>query len=241
MERLWVPSHYQRFLIGYPKEALFEHVQDWRDHYHSNWDGLDGPWWGFAGGERFIIRNSHVEIETYIVAYIIFATINHRNDSSSLILYVMCVEQSNRTAQNHLLVRFDVGGTYRLTLRVDGDYMDFFVNDDAEPITTLVGVNEQFREAVNNFFNDRDVNTSRIIWPRRADGSMDFPPPDGVTFWADHATPAETKIAEAAAEQPESASETEYKTSTPMEPGGHGLELATICTVRKQLRSITCE
>jgi len=97
--------------------------------------------------------------------------------------------------------------TYSLTLRIDGDYMDMFVDDDAEPIATLVGVNEHFWRSVNDFFNDRDVDMSRIIWPRRSDGSMDFPPPDGAAFRADHAAPAEAEIAEAAAEQPESASE----------------------------------
>jgi hypothetical protein len=32
---------------------------------------------------------------------------------------------------------------------------------------------------------------SGVIWPRRADGSTDFPPPEGVTFWVDLAEETE--------------------------------------------------
>ena len=199
-ERLWVPSHYQQFLIGYPKEALFEHEQDWRDHYHRIWDSLDGPWWEFAGGDRFVIRDNLIHVFTYVAEFIYFATINQRQDGADSILYVICVAQGDLTPQNHLIARFDVSGTYRLTLRIDGDYMDVFVDDDAEPITTLIGVDDYFATAIADFFRrGTTVDPSNIIWPRRADGGMDFPPPDGVTFRANRATaitPAEPEITE---------------------------------------------
>ena len=185
--RFWIPEYYQKFVLGYQKEALFEYEPFWRDEYHKHTEGWNGwgdqdLWWQWAGNMRFIIRDSLVRISgLYVSEDISFANISQRQYGNNFILNVKCEWKSNFTPQNRFIMRFNEGEAYRLTFRMDGDYMDVFVDNDNEKLTTLVGVNEYFRKAVWDFFyDDKEIDLSQIIWPRRADGSMDYPPPIGV-------------------------------------------------------------
>jgi len=96
-------------------------------------------------------------------------------------------------------MRFSEGNIYRLILKIDGDYMDIFVDDDAESIATLIGVDEHFGMSIIGFFRGSMVDLSRIVWPRRADGTMDFPPPgiDMSSFDATHATTVRLRVRDA--------------------------------------------
>ena len=189
-ERVWVPSHYQRFCMpGAEKEDMFNYEPLWRDEYDIlTMDYLaPDPWWGFAGGTSFIIRDNLVRIRGIPISDVVyFATAFQWHDAGTVTLDVLCEGMTNSVPNSRLNRRLSVGGTYRLTLRIDGDYMDVFVDGDVEAIASLVGVNSYFAESVRDFFyDDKAIDLSRIIWPRRADGSTDFPPPEGVTFWAD--------------------------------------------------------
>jgi len=56
--------------------------------------------------------------------------------------------------------------------------MDVFL--DNEKLVTLIGVDDYFAIAVRDIFRDEKIDMSRITWPRRADGSMDYSPPAGI-------------------------------------------------------------
>ena len=191
--KIWIPDYYQRFIAGSPKEALFDHEPLWRDEFDKVWDPMNGSEWSwFAGSMRFAIIDSFVLVSgIFVNDSIYFATISQKYDNGTVTLHVLCTWKSNVLPQSPLNIRFSEGETYRLTFRIDGDYMDFFIDDDEEATATLVGVDGYFREAVREFFqHGTKADLSRIIWPRRADGSTDFPPPEGVNlaFRADHKT-----------------------------------------------------
>jgi hypothetical protein len=146
---------------------------------------MNGSEWSwFAGSMRFAIIDSFVLVSgIFVNDSIDFATISQLYDDGTVTLHVLCTWKSNVLPQSPLNIRFSEGETYRLTFRIDGDYMDFFIDDDEEATATLVGVDGYFREAVREFFqHGTKADLSRIVWPRRADGSMDFPPPEGVSF-----------------------------------------------------------
>jgi hypothetical protein len=60
----------------------------------------------------------------------------------------------------------------------DGDYLDLYVNDLSRKLITLVRADEEFVAQFNQFIKTKTCDLTNVRWPRRADGSMDYPPPE---------------------------------------------------------------
>jgi len=181
----WIYSFYQHILLEQEKETLFLYEPFWQGEYYDDENmmtendifGKYTPWWKNVYPTSFYIQNNFLEIsEIFISDYILFVTVRHRQEGNILTVDVVCVDKGDRHPQNYLNKRFNEGETYRLIFKIDGDYMDVFVNDDTTKITTLIGVDDYFVEAVYGILKGETIDLSRIIWPRRADGSIDSPP-----------------------------------------------------------------
>jgi hypothetical protein len=69
------------------------------------------------------------------------------------------------------------GGEINLLLYVDGEYIDIYFNDAEHKFGTLVRVKEEFIRQYESLMETNTCDLTNVIWPRRADGSMDYPPP----------------------------------------------------------------
>jgi len=69
---------------------------------------------------------------------------------------------------------------FKIIFIPDGDYMDVYLNDLNSYFYSFALVNSDFTDELFNLVENNTIDISRIIWPRRADGSMDYPPPSGV-------------------------------------------------------------
>ncbi|MCL2374003.1 MAG: SH3 domain-containing protein [Treponema sp.] len=81
----------------------------------------------------------------------------------------------------------------------DGDFMDVYLDSLDNHFASFAKVDASVLEETQNLIRHDTVDFSRITaWPRRADGSMDFPPPGGVTlaFRATHRTTARLHVRE---------------------------------------------
>ena len=87
--------------------------------------------------------------------------------------------------------------TFDLIFIPDGDFMDVYLDTLGNHFATFARVDTIFMEEMRNLVWRNTADISRITsWPRRADGSMDIPPPDGVTlaFRATHTTTARLNV-----------------------------------------------
>jgi len=66
---------------------------------------------------------------------------------------------------------------FDLIIVPDGDYLDVYVDDYNTHFVTFVYVDKQLMEELKNLIKGSNVDLTRISWPRRADGSMDYKPP----------------------------------------------------------------
>jgi hypothetical protein len=66
---------------------------------------------------------------------------------------------------------------FTMILRIDGDYMDVYLEDMQHRLQTYILVNQQFLKAMQNLLFENRADITEVQWPRRADGSMDYPPP----------------------------------------------------------------
>jgi hypothetical protein len=77
---------------------------------------------------------------------------------------------------------------FDLLLYMDGDYLDMYIDNTSQKFGTLVRVEKEFITQFLSLIKTNTCNLTNVIWPRRADGSMDYPPP---------------QLTQAAPEQPE--------------------------------------
>jgi hypothetical protein len=72
----------------------------------------------------------------------------------------------------------------------DGDYLDVYVDNYDTHFATFVYADNQFLQELETLIRTGTCNNlTRIVWPRRADGSMDYPPPADMSgFSADRRT-----------------------------------------------------
>jgi hypothetical protein len=100
------------------------------------------------------------------------------------------------------------GGEINLLLYVDGEYINMYINDISQKFGTLVRVKEEFIKQYEDLMETNICDLIDVIWPRRADGSMDYPPP---------------KLTQAVPEQPETAvtdtTLAEYEDAAAVTPG----------------------
>jgi hypothetical protein len=72
--------------------------------------------------------------------------------------------------------------SFNLLLIRDNDYVDMYLETMENKIATFVLVDKTVVVELNNLMKNNTCNLSRITsWPRRADGSMDYPPPSLAT------------------------------------------------------------
>jgi hypothetical protein len=69
------------------------------------------------------------------------------------------------------------GGEIDLLLYVDGEYIDMYFNDKTHKFGTVVRVQEEFIRQYEALMETNTCDLTNVVWPRRADGSMDYPPP----------------------------------------------------------------
>jgi hypothetical protein len=111
------------------------------------------------------------------------------------------------------------GSKTTLLLYVDGEYMDIYMGDTDHKFGTVVRVKEEFIVQYESLMETNTCDLANVIWPRRADGSMDYPPPDGVQL-ADITEQPETVAADTAAiEYEDTAAVTPERETVAQQPG----------------------
>jgi hypothetical protein len=64
-----------------------------------------------------------------------------------------------------------------LLLLPDGDYMEIYVENKSSHFGTIVRVKEEFIKQYESLVETNTCDLTNVIWPRRADGSTDYPLP----------------------------------------------------------------
>ncbi|MDR0403750.1 MAG: hypothetical protein LBH35_09205, partial [Treponema sp.] len=183
ISKQWIYSFYQNILSEQDREALFKYETFWRDEYEkalqrelpTSWNTY---WWEHFHPTYFGIVNNMVHIgELFWDDLIYFVLTQQYQNENTTVLKAVCSAKKGDYPENPINKLFNEGDEYTLIFKRDGDYMDFYVGDENNKICTLIGVDNQFIETLVGVVRGEQVDLSRITWPRRADGSMDYPPP----------------------------------------------------------------
>jgi hypothetical protein len=213
----WIYSFYQDILVERDREALFRHETFWRDSYPE----LAAPipyflgtyWWEHFYPTYFDIYNNNNNIvvigELFWGDSIYLMSIQQQQNKDIMTLEVICTAKRNDFPENPINKLFEEGNEYTIILKLDGDYMDFYVGDESNKVCTLIGIDKPFFDSIVGIVRGENVDLSQLTWPRRADGSMDYPLPQPT---------------QAVPEQPETVTidtpQTEYEDAVVVTPAG---------------------
>jgi hypothetical protein len=178
----WIYNFYQDILTTQNRETLFEYEPFWHDKYREVADHdfmlLFTEWWETFSPTYFDIRNNFAKIKDLVFADSLhFIYTNQQQNDNIITIEATCYLKGKDFSENYINKLFDTGNKYILILKLDGDYMDFYVGDENNKICTLIGVDKQFIDSIVGVVRGENVDLSQLTWPRRADGSMDYPPP----------------------------------------------------------------
>ena len=197
----WVISFYLTVLRSQDRDTFFNYEQPWMDWSTDlimRGDPLGGTWrnapinfeslvffdavitmGGFARGTFFI-----TDIAPFNTGYSITVANFRGRGSGDLIPSSLPVPLwSERQSLDLIFIP-------------DGDFMDVYLDSLDNHFATFAKVEAVFLEELQNLVWTNTVDLSRITsWPRRADGSMDIPPPDALNgFLATHTTSARLNV-----------------------------------------------
>ncbi|MDR1105381.1 MAG: hypothetical protein LBL44_03395 [Treponema sp.] len=178
---MWVPSYYCDVLRSKDRETLIKfepHLLQYNTEDTFEF-GVPARWYLhrpnhissgmsmfynsliYIGGYSFLIKN----IEKTEYGY----TVNCYGPKGER--YVV------RNASPNFNWSFSLDKEVALLLYVDGEYIDMYINDISQKFGTLARVKEEFIRQYENLLETNICDLANVIWPRRADGSMDYPPP----------------------------------------------------------------
>jgi len=66
---------------------------------------------------------------------------------------------------------------FDLLIYIDGDYIDLYADNTGNKVGTFVSVSDEFVRQYNNLIKTNTCDLTNVQWPRRADGSTDYPLP----------------------------------------------------------------
>ncbi|MDC7219530.1 MAG: hypothetical protein PQJ59_06285, partial [Spirochaetales bacterium] len=84
---------------------------------------------------------------------------------------------------------------FDIELIPDGEYLDFYL--DNQLLASVMFVEDDFFNQLINLSEEKPLDFSQVIWPTRADGSMDYPVPSDIlllNFIPTHKTIGEVQL-----------------------------------------------
>ena len=195
VKEMWVPAYYCYVLNSKNRETLFQFnstlkmLNDTRGGETINWyeenssDIKNGRCMFYNAAIKIGLDDTHFLVKNikktdygYAVDCV-ESTSDYRNKDGEYITYYLPFQDTSDFYE-----KYKAGDEMTLYLYLDGDYMDIYVDGKDLHLGTLVKVKKEFIEEYQSLIRNNTCNLSRITSrPRRADGSMDYPPPSLAT------------------------------------------------------------
>lgn len=199
VNEMWVPNYYCYVLNSEDRETLLQfnpglkELNDFRGGGEVHWyeefpsDIKNG---------RCMFYNAAIVIGTDNDTHLLVENIKKTKYGYE----VNCVESLKDYGSKYLRPFWDTvffdkykpGDEMTLYLYLDGDYMDIYVDGKDIHLGTLVKVNKEFIKEYQSLIKENTCDLSKVQFPRRADGSMDYPielSNDADVYWVDNKMP----------------------------------------------------
>jgi len=214
-EKRWVASYYLNVLRSRERDTFIDFEQVWFNWLPElyEYSGVDYDWY-----ERNINYESLVLFDAVIFMGGFFRSIFFINNITPLNAgYRITMSGDSLFARNEMLYPrvppislpfpfplWEERQSFDMIFIPDGDFMDVYLDSFENHFATFAKVDAVVLEELERLVRTNTVDLSKITsWPRRADGSMDIPPPaievDPVSEVAEQSVTAPVEVADIAA------------------------------------------
>jgi hypothetical protein len=181
VNEMWVPAYYCDVLIGENRNKLIEIHQGLK--YVNDISTGEMYWYDSVEADihngKTMFYNAVIKLGLdthFFVKNIIKTEYGYRVD---------CIEPTRDErfpyicfTESEFWNRYKPGDAMTLFLYLDGDYLDIYVDGRDILLGNFVKVGREFIRQYQSLIKTNTCDLSKITsWPRRADGSMDYPPP----------------------------------------------------------------
>jgi hypothetical protein len=176
-ENEWTNSYYFDVMRQGNRDALFAYEPFWRDYFYKYRDGYTiyepKEWYEIVDIPSFEFRNIYANLyfSSYNEYTFIFGKISKNNGAFSF--QATCTDTRIEYNEKETGVSFNLNGEYNMMLKLDGDYLDVYIN--GKKISSLVKLTKGIKEEFENLLEYNKCDLTYITLPKRADGSMDYP------------------------------------------------------------------
>jgi len=175
-------SIYVNALLANNRELIYLHDKlEWDEYvsYYSDNFAYIAGWWEHARAhEGLVITQTTLTFTSTVKTnnHLLIKSIKKTEDG-----YILKVKESNDFS--FVNNRWNWSNSkkqeeFTVLLVHDGDYIDLYLENKNNLIDTFVFVNKELILQADNLILGYSVDLTHISFPRRADGSMDYPPPD---------------------------------------------------------------
>jgi len=181
-KELWVPSYYADVLNSRKRDTLIGFESSWLP-----WESIDD----FTGE---VLENWHTRYNINYNGEVMFYNAAIRLTLND---YCFMVKDIQKTDYGYQLVciraRYIKGGRilgsnfnwsyvkddeyFSLLMVEDGDYLDLYVDNFSQKFGSLIKIRQEFAKQFELLIKTNTCDLTSVQWPRRADGSIDYPFP----------------------------------------------------------------
>jgi len=207
--KTWIPAYCIAVLQSQDRDTILTLDKYWREFESWIQGGVLIEWFDYFRPSEFCIFNSVLVKDTHISMMI--KNIIRTNNG-----YVVTVKFARKDWEKFKTDDLNWDSVkekefFYMILCIDGEYMDVYLDDMEHKLTTFALVDQIFLNELKLLVENEKADLSKVHFPLRADGSMDYPSPVLATD-----TNNEDKISEAAIEKNTLSKNNADKTSLPL-------------------------
>jgi hypothetical protein len=177
----WTNSYYLDVLRQEDRDALFTYEPFWRDSFYKyenyfNDQSVTQEWYKTAYIPPFEFENIYADIcfFTHNDYTFIFGKITKEN--GAFYFSAKCTYKDIIFDETLIGKSFPLNKKCNMMLKLDGDYLDVYIN--GERTFSLIKLTKEIKKQFENLLEYNRCDLTKITFPKRANGSMDYSPLD---------------------------------------------------------------
>jgi hypothetical protein len=178
----WVMSYYLDVLRSQDRNTFMKYEEAWINHeiyLISSQEGYEGSYWydsRWINPESLVITHPVIKIGGFEQSSFYITDISSINGGFRLTLANSHSHQDPEKENTLKLPKYSDRQFFDLLFIPDGDYMDVYIDSLDNKYTSFAKVDSATFLEIESLLRTGNFDISKVQWPRRADGSTDYPP-----------------------------------------------------------------
>ncbi len=193
--KIWILNHFVNALASNDRNKVWNYDREYWERFTARpLDEYPGEWWVEVFLETRFVQTQTGKVALYRTLLLTQTGIEMYNSPDrikNLIIKNICKEGNGYrvTVIDENEYSAHVYGSnipwsdpskrefFDILVIPDGDYLDMYLDNLNTPLVTFASVDEIFMKELSSLIMTKSCNLKNISWPRRANGTMDYPPP----------------------------------------------------------------